>query len=96
MKKFVLFGLVAMLAMGASTTFAATGVEFQTINDTLVNWIQGYLGRIIVLVLIGVGIVAGIARQSIMAFAVGIGAGLGLNAIPTVLDNMMAATLPLS
>lgn len=93
MKMTAKVALATVIMLAASQTFATTGGEFQTIHDTLVGWIQGYLGRIIVLVLIGVGIVAGIARQSIMAFAVGIGAGLGLNAIPTVLTNMMGATL---
>ncbi|AIJ10670.1 Conjugative transfer protein TraA (plasmid) [Edwardsiella anguillarum ET080813] len=40
-----------------------------------------------------VGIVGGIARQSLMAFAMGIGGGMGLYNAPTVVESMMSATL---
>jgi conjugal transfer pilus assembly protein TraA len=40
-----------------------------------------------------VGIVGGIARQSIMAFAMGIGGGVGLYNSPTVVEAIMTATL---
>ena len=41
-----------------------------------------------------VGIVGGIARQSLMAFALGIGGGMGLYNTPTVVESVMSATLP--
>jgi conjugal transfer pilus assembly protein TraA len=40
-----------------------------------------------------VGIVGGIARQSLMAFAMGIGGGMGLYNSPTVVESIMSATL---
>ncbi len=40
-----------------------------------------------------VGIVGGIARQSLMAFAMGIGGGVGLYNSPTVVESIMTATL---
>ena len=40
-----------------------------------------------------VGIVAGVARQSISAFAVGIGGGIGLYNTPTVIESVLSATL---
>ncbi|EBD3296964.1 conjugal transfer protein TraA, partial [Salmonella enterica] len=35
----------------------------------------------------------GIARQSLMAFAMGIGGGMGLYNSPTVVESIMSATL---
>ena len=41
-----------------------------------------------------VGIIAGIARQSLMAFVVGIGSGMGLSFAPNILNNIFGAALP--
>ncbi|WP_072649271.1 TraA family conjugative transfer protein [Escherichia coli] len=40
-----------------------------------------------------VGVVGGIARQILMAFATGIGGGMGLYNSPTVVESIMSATL---
>ncbi len=69
------------------------GTEFDAIWTTLTDWMQGTLGKIAAGAMILVGIVAGVARQSLMAFAVGVGGGIGLYNTPTVIDNMMTATL---
>jgi len=52
------------------------------------------LGRIVAGAMVLVGIVGGIARQSLMAFALGIGGGMGLYNTPTVVESVMSATLP--
>ena len=69
--------------------------EFDDIWETLEAWTQGTLGRIIALTIIVVGIVMGIARQSLLAFAVGIAGGMGLYNAPLVVENIMGATLPM-
>ena len=61
--------------------------------DTLKEWIQGTLGRVICGSMILVGIVAGVARQSISAFAIGIGGGIGLYNTPTVIESVLSATV---
>lgn len=40
-----------------------------------------------------VGIIGGIARQSLMAFATGIAGALGLNYAPDIIDAVMSATI---
>lgn len=40
-----------------------------------------------------VGLVAGIARQSLMAFALGIGGAMGLYNMPTIVETIMSATV---
>ncbi|MGL4616095.1 MAG: TraA family conjugative transfer protein, partial [Shewanella sp.] len=70
------------------------GDAFTDVWDTLKDWTQGTLGRIVAGAMVLVGIVGGIARQSLMAFALGIGGGMGLYNTPTVVESVMSATLP--
>ena len=98
-KQLVSMALMALVAVAATTlpeiALAGTGGgAFDPVWTMLTDWSQGALGRIIAGALILVGIVAGIARQSLMAFAVGIGAGIGLYNAPTVINSIFVATLP--
>jgi conjugal transfer pilus assembly protein TraA len=84
-----------MVLMMAEPSFAGTGGDaFTDVWDTLKDWTQGTLGRIVAGAMVLVGIVGGIARQSLMAFALGIGGGMGLYNTPTVVESVMSATLP--
>ncbi|EEM6545583.1 hypothetical protein DA616_18230 [Salmonella enterica subsp. enterica serovar Dublin] len=69
------------------------GTAFDDVWVTLKDWTQGTLGRIVAGAMILVGVVGGIARQSLMAFAMGIGGGMGLYNSPTVVESIMSATL---
>ena len=73
----------------------AGGAEFQGAYDMLTSWMTGILGRIIAVTFIVVGLVAGVMRQSIMGFVVGIAAGLGVFVAPDIIDNIVTATLPI-
>ena len=85
---------VMTLSLIAPDAFAGTGgTEFDDVWTTLSDWMQGTLGKIASGAMILVGIIAGVARQSLMAFAVGIGGGVGLYNTPTIVDNVMPATL---
>ena len=67
-------GLMALMI--SEPSFAGTGGDaFTDVWDTLKDWTQGTLGRIVAGAMVLVGIVGGIARQSLMAFALGIGGG---------------------
>ncbi|MBA0932005.1 hypothetical protein H0O87_23495, partial [Escherichia coli] len=86
-------GLMALMI--SKPSFAGTGGDaFTDVWDTLKDWTQGTLGRIVAGAMVLVGIVGGIARQSLMAFALGIGGGMGLYNTPTVVESVMSATLP--
>ena len=102
-------GLVAVGASaGSSLAFAGEGGDdpdgthgdggdhaddFADIWNTLVDWTQGTLGRVIALAMVVVGIVRGIANQSIMAFAMGVGAGVGLYNADNIIDIIMGASV---
>ncbi|NBM93201.1 hypothetical protein GWI74_07070 [Proteus sp. G2662] len=86
-------GLMALMI--SEPSFAGAGGDaFTDVWDTLKDWTQGTLGRIVAGAMVLVGIVGGIARQSLMAFALGIGGGMGLYNTPTVVESVMSATLP--
>ena len=82
-------GLMALMI--SEPSFAGTGGDaFTDVWDTLKDWTQGTLGRIVA----GAMVLDGIARQSLMAFTLGIGGGMGLYNTPTVVESVMSATLP--
>ena len=89
----ILAGL--MLAAPELALAGAGGAEFQGAYDMLTGWMTGILGRIIAITFIVVGLVAGVMRQSIMGFVVGIAAGLGVFVAPDIIDNIVTATLPI-
>lgn len=86
--------LLVVSAVAPEHALAGTGgTEFDSVWTTLSDWMQGTLGKIAAGAMILVGIIAGVARQSLMAFAVGIGGGVGLYNTPTIIDNVLSATL---
>ena len=88
---------VAVLMLTPESALAGTGgTEFQATYDMLIGWMTGLLGRIIAIAFIIVGLIAGVARQSIMSFAIGIAAGLGLFMAPDIIDAVVSATLPIT
>lgn len=69
------------------------GAEFEDLWTQLSGWMQGTLGKVIAGAMILVGIIGGVARQSLMAFAVGIGGGIGLYNASTIIDGVVSSTL---
>lgn len=90
---------VTSLFVASQFAFAGTAVGGSTGLDdvwtTLTDFVQGTLGRIITLLIIVVGVAAGILRQSLGAFAVGLGAGIGLYYAPDIVDQLFGATIML-
>ena len=91
-KAIVLTSIISLLFVSAVYAGTDNGA-FDEVWITLKDWTQGTLGRIIAGAMILVGIVGGIARQSIIAFATGIGSGLGLYNAPDIIETIMTATL---
>ena len=69
------------------------GTEFNNVWTLLTGWVEGLLGRIIAIVFVIVGLVAGVVRGSIMGFVLGVASGVGLFAAPTIITNIVTATL---
>lgn len=90
---FVLLALVAVVL--TPEAFAGTGgsSEFGNIYTMLTGWLQGILGRILAVTFVTVGLVAGVMRGSMMGLVLGVACGLGVYTAPTVIDNIVTATL---
>ena len=99
LKKIVSFiALMAPFAVIAGAVAVGPGTnaaDFQVALDLMMDWTQGTLGQSIALSMVVVGIIAGIARGSLMAFVVGIGSGMGLSFAPNILNNIFGAGLPI-
>jgi len=88
---------VGVLIAAPDLAFAGDGgAEFDATYEMIVGWLQGSLGKLIAVAFVAVGIIMGVARQSIMAFAIGIVAGLGVYMTPDIIDSVVAATLPMA
>jgi len=95
-KKLAVIGVLALLLVAATALplwAASSSGPLSDVYTTLTDWSQGTVGKVIALGMILVGITAGIANQSLMAFAIGIGGGLGLYNAPTIIDTVFSATL---
>ena len=69
------------------------GTEFTDIYSTLTGWSQGYLGKTIAIGAFITGMGIGIVRQSLMAIALGVGAGMAVQYTPSIIDSMVTALL---
>jgi len=101
MKKIIksLLTVLAVTGAGAALAGAVGGAnagDFQVTLTLLTDWTQGTLGQMIALAMVVVGVIGGIARQSLMAFVIGIGGGMGLSFAPAIIQNVFAAGLPLA
>lgn len=85
---------VAGMFLFSTESFAGTNSsEFNAVYTLLTNWMQGSLGKLIASAFIVVGLIAGVLRNSLMGFAVGVAAGLGLFTAPGIINAVVTATL---
>lgn len=84
--------LVLVMLMSLMAHAGGADVTFSAWVDEMTAWIKGSLGKGVSIAFILVGIIMGITRQSLMSFAIGIGAALGLNYTPDIVNTMFTAT----
>ncbi len=93
----VMIGAEAFAGAGAGGgTTQANTTDFVEIWTLLTGWTTGVLGKTIAVSFILVGIIGGLTRQSLMAFATGVGAGVGLLYFPTIIDTIFSASIIIS
>lgn len=90
---FALCATAILIAAPEQALAGTGGTAFEDVWIWLKENIEGTLGRIICGAIVIVGIVAGIARQSLIAFAIGIGGGMGLYNTPTIIESIVSATV---
>lgn len=86
---------IAPVAVMAAGVGAGAADDFLETLTLLTEWTTGTLGQVIALSMVIVGVIVGITRQSLMAFVIGIGGGMGLNFAPTIIENVFTAALPI-
>ena len=62
--------------------------DFADIYGRLVGWIKGDLGRTLSIAFVLIGLAYGMARQSLIGFATGVGAAVGLQVTPTIINSI--------
>ena len=82
-----------MLGLAASAWAGSGGEEFSSVYDTLVEWSQGTLGRIISITMILVGMGMAVVRMTLVMVVVAIGGGLILYNAPTVIESIQTAAV---
>lgn len=94
-ERIIFFALISALLvlMMSSAMAGGGGDEFDEVWDTIEDWTTGTLGKIIAGAMILVGIIGGVARQSLMAFAVGIAGAMGLKYAPEIVSSIMSASI---
>lgn len=99
-EKLAVLNFAPLLIIAAMVSFAIFapdvyagdgGQEFEDVWTTLKDWTQGTLGRIIAIALVLVGIVFGVARQSLIAFAICIAGAMGLYQSPAIIEALLTA-----
>jgi len=85
---------ILLVALAAQTVLAGTtGTEFQTMYMTLLNWVNGYLGKSIAIAAFIIGAGVGIARSSPIPALVGVVFALFMVYVPNIIDGVMTAVI---
>jgi len=85
--------LATILTMMSAATFAGTDTTFTSVYTTLSSWLEGSLGKVLAVAMIGVGLGIGIAKQSVMAVVLFFGVSLVLVNITAVIGLLFTATI---
>lgn len=90
----VLFVTVSLMFVWATAVLAGTGgTEFTEVYTMLQGWTQGFLGKTIAIGCFLTGMAIGIVQQSLMAIALGVGAGMAVMYTPNIIDAMVTAMI---
>ena len=89
-----LLALVAFAAFHGAADASTSDTTFNAISTQVTNYVQGGLGKVVMISAVIAGIGMGIVRQSLMPFVIGVGGGIGLYNTPTILSTIFAAALP--
>lgn len=86
--------LAVVLTLAAGSALAGTtGTEFQTMYTTLLNWVNGFLGKSIAIAAFILGAGIGIARSSPIPALSGVVFALFMVYVPTIIDSIMTAVV---
>ncbi|ELA9367467.1 conjugal transfer protein TraA [Vibrio parahaemolyticus] len=87
------FALMVLALLMTMMVHAGTDTTFDTWATEMEDWLTGSFGKSVSLAVVVVGMVGAAMRQSLMPLAVGVGAALGMNYAPPIIDGMFTAIL---
>ncbi|MGP5109103.1 MULTISPECIES: TraA family conjugative transfer protein [Pseudomonas] len=95
-QKYAMMFFVALLVcvVFASMAHAGTGGGdgFDNVWAAISEYLKGTMGRVLVGLIVIVGVAAGVVRQSLMSFAVAVGAAIGLFYSPEIIEGIITST----
>lgn len=84
---------VCLILFAGTALAGTTGTEFQSMYTTLLNWVNGFLGKSIAIAAFIIGAGIGIARSSPIPALVGVVFALFMVYVPTIIDSIMTAVI---
>jgi conjugal transfer pilus assembly protein TraA len=85
--------IVAEPVFAGSTSSSGTSNPFASMVQLLIGWLKGGLGMMLALFALGVGLVAGISRGSIVGILSGVGVAMAAYWGPDVIQGIFGAAL---
>lgn len=85
--------VAAVLIIPALAIAGTGGAEFTAAYTTISGWASGFLGKLLTVGLLVVGIAMGMVRQTIGAVVPAVGAALALQVGPGVLNSIVSAVI---
>ncbi|QRD62629.1 hypothetical protein H8Z72_22855 (plasmid) [Xanthomonas citri pv. citri] len=82
---------IAGTALASSGNAANGGSEFQDLYNLVLGWTEGVLGKTIAVAAFLIGMVMGVAKQSIWAFAIGILFAASMAFGPSIIEGIFTA-----
>lgn len=78
----------ALWLLFTNQAFAANGSEFKELYDLVYGWSTGYLGKVISITFLIVGLGVGVVRGSIIAAVGALAAAICLLMAPSIIDGL--------
>ena len=93
MQLLFLFSLTVLMVVMQQYGVAGSDTTGKDFTEKLFNMLAGTLGKGIAIAFVVVGVIWGIAEQSLKAFIIGVGAALGMVYVPGIISGMFTAVL---
>ncbi|WP_422137529.1 TraA family conjugative transfer protein [Endozoicomonas sp. ALC020] len=84
----IILSLLPQELQAANPVNVTGSTDFAEIYGRLVGWIKGDLGRTLSISFVLIGLAYGMARNSLIGFATGVGAAVGLQVTPTIINSI--------
>ncbi|MCW7552700.1 hypothetical protein NX722_08585 [Endozoicomonas gorgoniicola] len=84
----IILSLLPPEVQAADPVVPTGSTDFAEIYARLVGWIKGDLGRTLSIAFVLIGLAYGMARNSLIGFATGVGAAVGLQVTPTIINSI--------